>query len=89
MAWREVPRRNRKANLVVQLARGRDIAVLLNVEPHARVAQAVRATLRIFVPGDNCNPGISGCAGREERFLALYGLYGNSGYVSGDAQMAL
>ena len=67
MAGREVPRRNRKANLVVQLARGRDIAVLLNVEPHARVAQAVRATLRTFVPGDNCIVGIKACAGFQER----------------------
>lgn len=65
MAGWEVPRGNRKANLVVQLARGRDIAVLLNVEPHARVAQAVRATLRIFVPGDNCVVGIKRCAGSQ------------------------
>ena len=67
MAWREMARRYRKANLVVQLARGRDIAVLLNVEPHARVAQAVRATLRSFVPGDNCIVGINVCAGFQER----------------------
>ena len=63
MAGREVARGDRKADLVVQLARGRDVAVLLNVEPQTGLAQRFGATIRIFGAGDNCNPGISGCAG--------------------------
>jgi len=63
MAGREVARGDCKADLVVQLARGRDVAVLLNVEPQTRLAQRCGATIRIFGAGDNCNPGITGCAG--------------------------
>ena len=63
MAGREVARGDRKADLVVQLARRRDVAVLLNVEPQTGVAQRCGATIRSFGAGDNCNPGISGCAG--------------------------
>jgi len=61
MAGREVARGDRKADLVVQLARRRDVAVLLNVEPQTGLAQRCGATIRIFGAGDNCNPGISGC----------------------------
>jgi len=62
MARREVPRGDGKADLVVQLARRRDVAVLLNVEPQTGLAQRCGATLRSFGPGDNCHPGISACA---------------------------
>jgi hypothetical protein len=58
-----VARGDCKADLVVQLARGRDVAVLLNVEPQTGLAQRCGATIRIFGAGDNCNPGITGCAG--------------------------
>ena len=40
VARRVVTGRNGKADLVVQLARGRDVAVLLNVEAHAGVGQS-------------------------------------------------
>ena len=63
MAGREVARGDREADLVVQLARRRDVAVLLNVEPQTGLAQRCGATIRSFGAGDNCNPGISGCAG--------------------------
>ena len=71
MAGREMARGDRKADLVVQLARRRDVAVLLNVEPQTGLAQRCGATLRSFGAGDNCNPGISGCAGRAFRVCQL------------------
>jgi hypothetical protein len=45
---------DRKADLVVQLARRRDVAVLLNVEPQTGLAQRCGATIRSFGLGDNC-----------------------------------
>jgi len=70
MARREVARSDRKADLVVQLARRRDVAVLLNVEPQTGVAQRCGATIRIFGARDNCNPGITCCAGWRGRVSA-------------------
>ena len=53
MSRREVARRDREADLVVQLAGGRNVAVLLDVEPHAGLAQSCGCTLRGFGAGDN------------------------------------
>ena len=58
MAWWEVTGGDRKADLVVELTRRWNIAVLLNVEPQTGLAQRCGATLRSFGPGDNSNPGI-------------------------------
>ena len=52
-ARRVVARRDREADLVVELGRRRNVAFLLNVESHAGGPDRIGATLRSDRPGDN------------------------------------
>ncbi|WP_236629549.1 hypothetical protein [Synechococcus sp. BS55D] len=53
-----VARRDREADLVVQLGRRRDVAFLLDVESHAGGPDRNAATIRSDRLGDNCCGGL-------------------------------
>ena len=54
MPRRVVPRCDGKTNLVVELRRRRNVAVLLYVKSHAGGTGLNAATIRSELPGDNC-----------------------------------